>query len=162
MVRKISVMLSLLVLIFGLAVTAQATSYTAYDGTMSSTYVTYFKDIISGMSFKDNYVAFRSSQYDYVMVTGDIEYNESKNTFTLNGDGDEYIFTTSSGYNSDNSYSHNSITHFVLNAGNEMVYSDLGNFPQLMDRGAKYEMLTTLLLSIFLLGSVIMRFFHSR
>lgn len=162
MVRKISAILAMLVLIIAIGNSAQAVSFTAYDGTMSNTYVQYFKDIISGIGFNENYVAFRSGQYEYTMVTGDIEYNADSNSFSLSGDGTQYQFVSSSNYGNDYSYEVSTITDFTLNPSNEIVYSDVGVFPQLVERGAKYEMLTTLLIIILLLGCVVMRFFHSR
>ena len=164
MVRKVIVIISCLVLIFAFGVTAQAATHNVYtDGNISSTYVTYFKDILSGVSFKDNYVAFRSGQYSYTMVVGDLEYDENSKTFTLSSPGREYSFTTNnSGYNSYYSYDSVTIDSFELRVDNNIIYSDLGYFPQLIERGAKYEMLSAVLIVVALLGVVIGRIFkHS-
>lgn len=134
--------------------------YSIYDGSISSSYVTYFKDILAGVPFNKNYVAFRSGQYTYTMVVGELEYNG--NSLTLIGDGKEYIFTTSSGYNSYPTYNVYDITSFSLSLGDYLVYSDLGDYPQLMERGEKYEVFTAVLLCVALLCIVVGRFFRSR
>lgn len=160
MVRKVIAMLAILSLCFAFGVTAQAASYTPYEGTISSTYITYFKDIVSGIGFNENYVAFRSGQYDYVLVVGDLEY--SGTTFTLNDTGTIYTFTTSGNYNSYTSYDVQEISDFSMSPSDKIIYSDLGQFPQLLERGAKYEMLSAVLLCIALLGFVVGRFFVVR
>lgn len=160
MVRKVMSGMFVLVLIFAFGVSAQATSYSAYDGTISTTYVTYFKDIVSGIGFKDNYVAFRSDQYTYKMIVGDIEYNSG--VFSLVGNGTEYTIEISSGYNSGYTYTAESCNGHTVKAGNEIVYSDLGSYPQLVERGAKYEMLSAVLLVVLMLGFVLRVFFVHR
>lgn len=162
MVRKISIFLiAAAVLIGASCATVSAATHTVYDeGTLSTTYVTYFRDIVSGIGFNDNYIAFRSGQYSYTMVVGDLEYN--KGSFTLNDTGTEYVFTTSSGYNSQNSYTVNSIGNFSVSVGDNIIYSDLGNYPQLVERGAKYEIFTAVLLCVVCVAVVFGRFFRRR
>lgn len=142
---------------------AFADTHTVYDeGTISSTYVTYFKDIISGIGFNDNYVAFRSGQYSYTMVTGDLDYNNG--VISLTGEGKEYIFSANitSGYNQQYKYYVNDISNFNINCGNNIIYSDVGEFPQLMERGAKYEILSAVLIIVCCLCVVINRIFYHR
>lgn len=160
--RKVIVMVCTLALLFGLAVGAQAATHTAYDGTISSTYLEYFRDILAGVSINDHYVAFRSGQYEYTMIVGDLKYNG--NTFNLDGAGVSYVFTnsTGTGYNATYSFKTNDITNFSLNIGDEVVYSDLGRFPHLEERGARYETITTVLLSVLMLGIVVNRIFRPR
>lgn len=100
--------------------------YSIYDGSISSSYVTYFKDILAGVPFNKNYVAFRSGQYTYTMVVGELDYNG--NSLSLIGDGKEYIFTTSSGYNSYLTYNVYDITSFSLSLEDYLVYSDMGDY----------------------------------
>ena len=154
----------MLALIFAFGMTAQAATHSVYEnGNLSSTYTTYFKDILSGVAFKDNYVAFRSGQYEYTMITGDIDYNESSKTFTLNGEGRSYVFSTnSSNYNSNYYYDSSIINNFSLVNDRDIIYSDLSYFPELIERGAKYEMLSAVLVAILLLGFVVRSFFRYR
>lgn len=145
-------------LICAVGTSAKAVTYEVYDGNPSNTYIQYFKDIVSGIGFNDNYVAFRSGQNDYVMVVGDLEYNNGK--FTLADVGTVYTIASSGNYNSTYSYTVTEIDSLTLNPSNKLIYSDLGNYPQLVERGAKYEILTAVLLVTALLGLVIGRIFR--
>lgn len=160
MVRKVSTLLCVLALIFGFAVTAQAATHTVYEGTPSNTYITYFRDIVAGLSLKDHYVAFRSGQYEYTMVTGQLSYDGQ--TFTLHENGHIYTIETDSGYNGNYRYTVEEIGTFSLNANESIIYTDLGQFPQLEERGAKYEILTAVLVAVGLLGGVIGGIFRHR
>lgn len=160
--RKISCLFCVLVLITAFCGTAQAQTYNVYDeGTLSTTYTQYFKDIVSGIGFNQNYVAFRSGQYSYTMLVGDLEYDNG--VITLYGSGKEYEYsTTGSGYNNQYKYYVNEIADSSVNVGNNIIYSDVGDFPQLVERGAKYEMLTAVLLVIMCLSVVIRRILFHR
>lgn len=160
MVRKVSALFFCVALFFAFGITAHAQTYTPYEGTMSSSYVSYFKDILSGVGFDKNYVALRSGQYEYVMVVGDLEYDG--NSFTSNGTATVYTITNSGNYNSSYSYNVSEISSLSITPDDKIIYSDLGQFPQLMERGAKYEMLSAVLMLICLLGVVIGRIFDPR
>lgn len=160
MVRKIIALAFCAVILLGFAHGSRANAYSVYDGNMSSTYVTYFKDILSGVDFTDNYVAFRSSNYEYIMVVGELTFEN--NTFSLTGDGTIYTFNTDGNYNSNYTYDVDTISNFTLTPNNRILYSDLGSYPQLVSRGDKYEMLTTVLLCTFMLSFVVYNFFRSR
>lgn len=155
--------LAVCVLLVGAICTqASAATHTIYDeGTLSSTYTTYFKDIVSGIGFTDNYVAFRSGQYSYSMVVGDLEYNNG--VISMTGTGKEYKYSTAnSGYNQQYRYTVTDLNSFSVNTGDYIIYSDVGDFPQLVERGAKYEILTALLLCIFAVSYIIRRIFYKR
>lgn len=161
MVRKVSALACVLALIFAFGMTAQAAEYTPYDGNPSTTYITYFKDIVSGIGFKDNYVAFRNGQNEYIMIVGQLEYNNG--VFTLVGQGESYRMYQEGTYNSNYVYEYNdNITNVSVRTNNRLIYSDIGNYPQLVERGAKYEILTAVLVCIALLGVVIGRIFRKR
>lgn len=160
MVRKVSGLLLVLVLIVAFSSTAQA--YTIYDGSPSNTYITYFRDILSGEDFNSNYVAFRSGQNEYIMLVGELELNGDN--VSLKGNGKEYKFYTldSGSYNSNYRYSVKEVSSGSVNVGDYIVYSDLGGFPELIERGDKYEGLTVLLITTGLLCIVINRIFFKR
>lgn len=162
MVRKVVNCLLVCILLVGAFCTqANAETHTVYDnGSLSTTYITYFKDILSGTDLKDNYVAFRSGQYSYTMVVGELENNNG--VISLIGEGKEYIFSTTGSYNSQYTYDVNTINNFSLNTGNYIIYSDVGDFPELIERGAKYEILTTVIICICCLCIVINRIFYNR
>ena len=157
MVRKVSIAVIALALLFGSAIGAHAA--TVYDGSISSTYVTYFRDILAGESILDNYVAFRSGQYEYTMITGNITFDNG--IFNLVGDGYSYVFSTgTSNYNNNYTYSTKAITQFTLDPDNYVVYSDLGNYPQLEERGARYEILSAVLVMCLIVMSILGRIFR--
>lgn len=160
MVRKVIAICLCGSLLFALGVGVSAATHSVYDGNFSNTYVQYFKDIISGAKFTDNYVAFRSGEYEYTMVVGELKYENG--AFTLVGSGTSYSFVSGIGYNASYTYNVENINNFSLVSTNRIIYSDLGQFPQLVERGAKYEMLSVLLLGIALLGVVVGRFFAPR
>lgn len=162
MVRKIIACTCLLALILATGLTAQASTHQVYEeGNISTTYITYFADILSGAKFNDNYVAFRSGQNEYVMIVGDLVYSNGE--FALAGEkATEYKFYQSGNYSSQFYYTVTELTSVDISFNNRIIYSDLGQYPQLVSRGEKYEMLTTLLLIITLLAVVIRSFFVSR
>jgi len=161
MVRKIrSVLVVLLVLICAVSTSAQASTHSIYDnGNLSTTYITYFKDILSGSSFNDNYIAFRSGQYSYSLIVGEIEYNN--NSFTSNN-CKEYVFSQTGNYNSQYTYQVKELNNFSLDTSNQIIYSDLGDYPQLVERGSKYEFLSAVVLFVALFYVIIVRIFDSR
>lgn len=160
MVRQIKMMCAIVVLLCAFGTTAHAATYTVYEGNPSSTYITYFRDILSGIGFNENYVAFRSGQYEYTMVVGDLSYDGT--SFNLDSSGTVYKFTTDNSYNSYYSYSVTDLSVFNLNPDDKIVYSDLGQFPQLLERGDKFEMLTAVLVCIALLSVVVGRVLRRR
>ena len=160
MVRKVINIVVICILLVGAFCTqANAETHSIYtEGNMNTTYITYFEDILSGTDLKSNYVAFRSGQYTYTMVVGDLDINN--NVISLNGTGKEYIFTQSGNYNSQYTYQVKNISNFSLNTGNYIIYSDIGDYPQLIERGAKFEILQTLLIFIVCLCIVIRSIFN--
>lgn len=156
MVRKVSVFLAAIVL--ATALCGQAFAAEIYDGNISTSMVTYFRDIVSGTGFNDNYVLWREGQYVYSMAVGDISY--SSGTFTL--DGEAQLYTIVTGTTGAYHYQVEDLTDFTLSVNSQMVYSNLGDFPQLVSRGENYETLTTLLLAIAMLCVVIRGIFRYR
>lgn len=122
-----------------LAYTTDTFAYSIYsEGNISSTYTTIFEDIVQGLSSSDDYVFWRSGQYEYTMITGNLELYGS--TFSSPDLVTEYSITTGTGYNSYYTYTvTEDISAFTLNSENYLVYSNLGNYPILIERGALYE-----------------------
>ena len=151
----------LLVISGAICTTTQAATHEAYEnGNLSTTYITYFKDILSGVNESKNYVAFRSGQNAYSMIVGEIEF--SNGSFLSEETCKEYVFSTSGNYNSQYTYEVNEINNFSLDVTNEIIYSDLGEYPQLLERGSKYEFLSTVTLFVMFLYFVVLRIFNSR
>lgn len=160
MVRKVIALSACFAILLAFGLGSQASAYSVYDGNMSNTYVQYFRDIVSGLGFTEHYVCFRSGQYEYTMVTGDLEYNGT--SFTGSGDLIVYTFDYDGSYNSSYDYNVTTINNFSLTPNNRIIYSDLGQFPQLETRGEKYEILSAFLVIVALLGIVIYSIFRPR
>lgn len=124
--------MGLLVALCG-SMATQALAYTAYDGTPSNTYITYFRDMLSKFSASSDYVVFRASQYEYMLVVGDLA--ESGNAIRSTGSVDVCSISTNSGYNASYSMSFRTEEDFYLNPGDEIIYSNLGKYPSLEERG---------------------------
>ena len=148
--------------IFGASLPTYAATHSIYDsGTISSTYITYFKDTISGIGFSENYVAFRSGQNEYVLIVGKLSL--SNNIITSDGVVKQYrYYNDGSNYNTQTRYEVNELNSFSVNIGNYIIYTDLGDYPELIERGAKYEMLSVLLLCVFGICYIIKRIFFKR
>ena len=147
MVRKslriLMLLVCLLAAVLPQANAASAASYEAYDGNVSSTYVTLFRDLVGKLPLTDDYVFFRSDQYEYKLVSGDLEYEDgvfSSSEVTV------YRVITNTAYNSTYSLFHLEETDFRLAPGKMVVYSNLGHYPELLDRGAFYSLATLILL----------------
>lgn len=131
-----------------LATPCSAHAADIYQGTISTTYSTMFRDVVSSLPPQYDYVFYRSGDDNYTLVAGDLEYN---GTFRLKGTGKEYVITnvSGSGYQSTYyAYEVNDLNSFTLSPGRYLVYSNLGDYPTLEERGVQYEFSTLLLLCI--------------
>lgn len=155
MVRKIVN----LVIVFALVtfcLSERASAYSIYQGNISTTQLTYFKDIANNLMPNDEYVFFRSGQYDYTMIVGDLDY--SNGVFSLVSDvGKDYTITQSDNYNSTYEYVVSDINEFNLVYTNELIYSNLGEFPELIERGTQYETLILVAIFVIIISSVCKR-----
>ena len=139
MVRKIIICAAVCLLLVSVA-TATANAADIYDGTISTSLLDIADKI--PLKFTDEYVFFRSGQYEYTLVASpDLIYNSGE--FSFNTAGQVYVITTNSGtnYNSYYSYSNYSTDYFSLIPSNRLVYSSLGGYPTLTERSDNYETL---------------------
>lgn len=123
-----------------------------YDGTISATYVDLGRDCLWGLHWFDNYVFWRSGQYQYTFAYGDISFSDGR-------------FSSSScsilTINAPTSYSgaltvESSSDSLSLNTNGRLVYSDLGDFPSLDSRKYIYDevmYLAIVALGVHVLGS---------
>lgn len=160
MVRKVKIMLAIVALVCAIGTTAHAASYTTYDGTPSNTYIQYFKDIVADIPLSSNYVAFRAGQNEYIMCIGDLEHDGER--IFLNGSGTLYRIAIDNSYNGTYTYTVTGTDNFSVTHNERLLYSDCGQFPRLIDRGATYETYTAIILCAFVLGISIYKFFFSR
>lgn len=160
MVRQVKILLVALALLVATCNGAHAATYTVYDGNPSNTYIQYFKDTLTKIPLGDHYVAFRSGQYSYTMVVGDIAFNNG--VFSSTDTCAVFTIESDNSYNGYYSYSQSDIANFQLNAGDKILYSDLGHYPDLEERGQKYEILTTILIVVVCVGYVVRCIFYHR
>ncbi|MDO4261340.1 MAG: hypothetical protein Q4C82_04620 [Eubacteriales bacterium] len=108
----------------------------SYAGTISDTYLSYFRGIVQKLKSSEHYLVYRSGQYSYTMVYGeDVALSGSR----FSGSGSVVtIYRDSSSYSSDwyVEYSEDSLS---LDAGTLFVYSDLGMYPTLKEGGSALE-----------------------
>lgn len=155
MVRKVSRIIVFLV-IAAVMLPMAASAATIYDGNISTTYITIFRDIASKLSPFDDYVFFRSDQYEYMMVVGDFDY--SSGLMSADGRVTIYAISTNNTYNSSYVYSVSTQDGFSISPGESLIYSNLGDYPDLILRSDYYELSAVLLLLVglccYLLRSV--------
>lgn len=125
---------------------------TVYDGNISSTYAGIFEDIAGKLPVGDDYVFYRSGQYEYTMIAGEITWDGS--TFRAD-EAASYVLVTNSGSYSTYQYSTGTVTAWELTPGAALVYSSLGNYPGLIDGSTTYSFACLVLLFVMLLMSLI-------
>ena len=162
MVRKIiKILICVIVCCACLSSTTYAIDYTVYDGSFSNTYVTYFRDILSNVSIFENYVCFRSGQYEYKMLVGDLQYQD--NQFLIPDVATVYTFNTVSGFSSSHTFKVSEIkSSRVLNENNYIIYSNMGDYPELESRGDRFETLQTVIIVTACMCVVLRSIFYYR
>lgn len=143
MVRKVMVVFLLALSLM----TAQASAYDVYtEGNISSSYTTIFKDVIGSVPVTDDYVFFRSGQYDYTLISGDLTYENG--VFTSSVPCTVYTLSYSQSGYSTTTYDYQvfQTSSVSLAVGSNLVYSNLGNFPTLEERSDIYAFCSLLVL----------------
>ena len=136
---------------------AQASTYSPYtDGSIGTTQLQYFRDIISNLGINDSYVAARTGRYEYKLFAGDIKYSNGQfmgsqqgsviNVYTLNINND---------YSGTHTYSISTDNNFSFNASNYLVYSNLGDYPQLEERSVIYVFSSLFIISVIALCALL-------
>lgn len=129
--RAMRVLCAVCALAVLLAVPATASAYSVYtEGNISSSYTTIFRDLIGQKQISDDYLFFRSGQYEYVLLIGDLEYQDG---VFLGDAATEYKIVTATGYSSDYTYTVQEVTDVSLVPGTSLVYSNLGQYPELQE-----------------------------
>lgn len=142
-----------------LCLSPSVSAYSVYQGTMSSTYINYFRDMCVNIKFDDDYVLFRSGDNDYTMIVGDLTY-ENKIFNGNNCIGYTITNNTSGGYGSTyHSISTSTETNFSLSVGDYIVYSNLGNYPDIMTEEGYYAKVTLIVVCVIGLCMFIGRIF---
>lgn len=95
-----------------------------------------FQGVASKLSYGDHYVYFREGQYNYILAHGrNLSYNGS----SFSGSDITYV-TYNTQYTSGGqpTYTITSGSNFTLNPSSYLVYSDLGDYPELVDSRGYY------------------------
>lgn len=156
MVRRSLICCIALALLLAVPAQASAAAYDVYDGNISSTYTAIFSSVAAKVSMFDDYVFFRSTQYDYILLVGDFTYESG--TFSAD-EATEYRIYTDSTIGSYYHYTQASVEAVSLTPDTRIVYSNLGPFPDLVDRSTFYDFSILTLLLIFLCMSLIRSIF---
>lgn len=127
--------------------------YQGYDGSINSTYSEYFKGVLL-KNIMDDYVIARTSQYEYLLAYGDL--NLSGGVFS--GNVDTVIINTNT-YGADFNISYGSDSSFILYPNNNMIYSNLGEYPSLLG-GEILDIIEIFVCSVLLFDSSIARIFY--
>lgn len=127
----------------------------AYDGSISTSVLTYFRGMTEKLSPSSHYVLFRQSQYIYRLVYGE-NLVCNGNRFT----GTDMMYIT---YDTrDYVLSSGTEGGFSLNVGSYIVYSDIGDiYPVLVEGVKNYEFKALLFLCTMYLLFVIVRSFFN-
>lgn len=142
---RILVAVCTLAVMLAVPATASAAEYYPYDGSISSSYTTIFQGIVGKIDLTSDYVFFRSGQYEYMLVEGDLTYDSSFSGTACTA----YRISTNTGtYNNGYVFSQETLESFDLYPGSALVYSNLGPFPDLIDRSVFYSFATLVLLFI--------------
>lgn len=143
MVRKMIVLLAAIAALAAVPLGGNAAE--VYEGNISTTYTTIYSDIVGKIGLGEEYVFYRSGQYEYTMVAGEITWDGA--VFSAD-EVTSYILYWDSGYNSTYQYYVSTVTNWELMPLSSLVYSSLGDFPDLVDRSEMYSFGTMLLVLI--------------
>lgn len=127
------------------AIPTQAQAQSVYSGDLiSPDALGFFRDTLNAADLNTDYVVFCSGDGVYTLAIGDLTLAGS--SFT--GDSVDLYTYSAAGY---------SVSHGVLDleVGDFLVYSNLGKYPTLIERGSLYEFSTILLLCVGLIAVLI-------
>lgn len=120
------------------------------DYGVGSSNIAIFGPVASKLPYGTNYVYWRNGQYEYCLAySPDLEFDGSRFT---SPEVTILTYTTSTGYNSQATFEVSQDTNFVLSPGSYLVWSDLGDYPTLYERGGEdYAKLACVILCSFAL-----------
>lgn len=160
MVRSLRACVLACIMVIAIAIPLQAS--TPYQGTISDSYKFIFEDVVSDLSIFDNYVFWRSGQYQYSLLSGDLLVENG--VFTVSG-GDLYVVDlvqyNSGGWDtgSYNVYTHTSGIDYTFDSLGYLVYSDLDGYPKLEGREVNYAFIVAFVLCVFGFASLVWSLF---
>lgn len=129
-----------------------------YDGSISTTYTTYFRGVVEKLPPASNYVLFRSDQYNYRFIYSDsMTYENGR----FAADSAQYVNYYVGNYNSRSQVTSGVEGAFSLSPNGYPVYSDLSELYPVLSEGVKNYEFKTLLFCVvlFLLFTIVRSFF---
>lgn len=117
---------------------------TSYDNVIPNDIVDVFRDIIADQSILSDYVACCTKEGEYSLFIGNIGYKNSK----FSSDEKIKLISLKSDENNKLVYSSQIVSGLSLFTEGKVIYSNLGDFPNLIRRGEVYEILQTILIVI--------------
>lgn len=113
-------------------IAATVAEYDAAEGyNLGTSYLTIFQGMAYKVPFNQHYVYWRNGQYEYCFAYGDIAYD---GTFTSTEPVTVVSYATTGNYNGTYTWTTSSDSAFSLSVSDQLVYSDLGDFPDLINR----------------------------
>lgn len=124
---------------------------------VGTSHVSIFAGIVGKLPLDHHYVYYRDGQYDYVLVHSvDLQYD---GTSFYAADAETVTYSTSGGYQEQPTITFGSETDWLLSPEDYLVWSDLGSYPDLIDRGeVQYEALGCFILCSFAVWFIFDRF----
>lgn len=115
---------------------------------VGTSYNSLFSGVVSGLPYGVHYVYYRAGRYDWCLAYSS-ELELSGSTFT-SPSVTLVTYDTESDYQDQPTYVVSTESDFSLSAGNYLVYSDLGSYPDLYSReGDHYAQLISFILCSF-------------
>ena len=116
-----------------MSVAMQAHADTVYpDGNINTSYLQYFKDVSPKIGINDDYVFYRSGQYEYKLITGELDYDGG---YFFGSNVKSLTLSLTNAYSSSYIWTSEALTSWDLTTSGYMVYSNLGDYPELIERG---------------------------
>ena len=124
---------------------------------VGTSHVSIFAGMVGKLPLGHHYVYYRDGQYDYVLAHSDsLVYDGGM--FSA-ADATIVTYTTSGSYQSQPTFTVSSDSDFQLDPADYLVWSDLGEYPDLIDRGeVQYEALGCFILCSFAVWIIFDRF----
>jgi hypothetical protein len=131
-----------------------------YDGSISTTYTTYFRGVVEKLPPASHYVLFRSDQYNYRLIYSDsMTYENGR----FAADSAQYVNYYVGNYNNRSQVTSGVEGAFSLSPNGYPVYSDLSELYPVLSEGVKnYEFKALLFcFAFFILFTIAKSFFSS-
>lgn len=134
MVRRALILCLCVCLLTAAAMQAHAEEVYPY-GMLNSSYVPYFRDLVSKLSIDEDYVLYRSGAYEYKLVSGELEYDGG---FFYGTDVKSFTLSLPNENSSDAIWISETIETWDLITSGRLVYSNMGDYPELVERSDQY------------------------